>query len=222
MLLEIKYWIASFFIWLSGWNEDKDHTEARNYAKEHKKIMIIGEPHTHILDFFIMLMMSWYFKFENLRFFITSKHMYPIISILFNMLGAISVDRKKNKNGLVDAIVEEINKREGISVQIGPSGTREKTDKWRSGFYHIALKSNIPILCSYVDCKTKTFGFAAPFRLTGDYKKDMDKIRDIYQNKHGLNPENVSLIRIKEEEENNKGETPENNLRQRTQNHKVN
>ena len=201
MLLEIKYWFACFLVWLLGWKEDKNHIQELESVKNIKKIMIIGEPHTHILDFFVMLFMSWYFKFENLRFFITSKHMYPIISILFNMLGAISVDIKTNKNGLVDAIVEEINRREGISVQIAPSGTRGKTDKWRSGFYHIALKSNIPILCSYVDCKTKTFGFVAPFRLTGDYKKDMDKIRDIYQNKHGLNPENVSLIRIKEEEE---------------------
>ena len=147
--------------------------------------------------------------------------MYPIASIFLNMLGAISVNRKKNKNGLVNSIVEEINKREEISVQIGPSGTREKTDRWRSGFYHIAIKSNIPILCSYVDCKTKTFGFVAPFRLTGDYKKDMDKIRDIYKNKHGLNPENVSLIRIKEEE-NNEEEISENNLRKRKQNNEVN
>lgn len=199
MILEIKYWFAFFLTWLFGWKEDKDHQKELEYVKDIKKIMIIGEPHTHILDFFVMLFMSWYFKFENLRFFITSKHMYPGVSILMESLGAISVNNKKSKNGLVDVIVEEINNREKILVQIGPSGTREKTDKWRSGFYHIAYKSDIPILCSYIDSETKTFGFVSPFKLTGNYKQDMDKIRLIYKNKNGLNKNKNSTIMIKEE-----------------------
>ena len=165
-------------------------------------------------------MMAWYFQFEDLRFFITSKHMYPVISIFMNMVGAISVDNKKNKNGLVGAIVDEINNRDRISVQIGPSGTRERTDLWRSGFYHIATQADIPILCSYIDSETKTFGFVSPFKLTGNYKKDMDKIREIYKNKNGLNPENNSLVKIKEELEINQEKLEsENSLRQRKQNY---
>ena len=62
MLLEIKYWFACFLIWLSGWREDKNHKQEIDSSKNIKKIMIIGEPHTHILDFFVMLFMSWYFK----------------------------------------------------------------------------------------------------------------------------------------------------------------
>ena len=213
MLLYIKFLIANFFIWLSGWKADKDHKNELENTKKHNKIMIIGEPHTHILDFFVMLMMAWYFRFDNLRFFITSKHMYPGISFFMNMLGAITVDNKKDRNGLVDNIVTEIDKRDKISVQIGPSGTRDKTDRWRSGFYHIAIKSDIPILCSYIDSDTKTFGFVEPFKLTGDYTKDMDRIRSIYKNKKGLNPENNSLIKIKEEMICNKKESSDNNLK---------
>jgi len=127
--------------------------------------------------------------------------MYPGVSILMNMVGAIPVNNKNKKNGLVETIVKEINKRDKITVQIGPSGTRKKTDTWKSGFYHIAYNSDIPILCSYIDSETKTFGFSSPFKLTGNYKTDMDKIRIIYENKFGLNKYNNSTIVIKEESE---------------------
>ena len=53
-MLYLKFWIASFFIWLSGWKADKDHKIELENTKKHKKIIIIGEPHTHILDFFVM------------------------------------------------------------------------------------------------------------------------------------------------------------------------
>lgn len=202
MFLEIKYWFAYFMIWLSGWKEDKDHHIELESVKNIKKIMIIGEPHTHILDFFVMLFIFWYFKFENLKFFITSKYMYPGVSLFMNFVGAIWVENKKSKNSLVDNIIDEINKREKITLQIGPSGTRKKTDKWRSGFYHIAHKSDIPILCFYIDSKTKTFGFVSPFKLTGNYKQDMDRIRLIYKDKNGLNKDNNSIIMIKEELDN--------------------
>ena len=80
--------------------------------------------------------------------------MYPIVRILLNSLGAITVNRGQ-KNGLVDEIVKEINKKDKIFLQIGPSGKRAKTDKWRSGFYHIANNSGIPLVCGYIDSNTK-------------------------------------------------------------------
>ena len=167
MFLEIKYLFASFIFWILGWNSEKDYEKKEKEFKTLNKCLIIGEPHTSRLDFFMMIFMFWYYKIENRRFFINSKHMYPFLSIILDALGAITV-KANNKNGLVDEIVNEINRREKIFLQIGPSGTRKKTDRWRSGFYHIAHNSNIPIICAYIDCKTKTFGIETPFKLTGN------------------------------------------------------
>ena len=218
MLLEFKFWFASLVFWLFGWSPEKDYEKKRDEIKMLDKCLIIGEPHTHILDIFIMIFMFWYYKLENLRFFITSKHMDPVVRILLKSLGGITVNRGQ-KNGLVDEIVKEINKKDKIFLQIGPSGKRAKTDKWRSGFYHIANNSGIPLLCGYIDSNTKTFGIERPFKLTGNYKLDMDKIRGIYKGKDGLNKKNNSVICIKEEETENRNEDEisdnDSNLRNR-------
>jgi len=196
-LIYFKYLISKFIFWVLGWKNISNYNRVRKNINSNKKILVLGEPHTHILDFFLVKLIEWYYKVESVNFFITSKHMYPGISILLNYLGAIVV--KPKKSGLVDSCVEKIKKKDSIIVQIGPSGTRVKTDRWRSGFYHIALNSDIPIMCFFIDSRTKTFGSEEPFKLTGNYKKDMDKIRDIYNDKDGLDPKNNSLIRIKEE-----------------------
>ena len=126
--------------------------------------------------------------------------MYPGVHLLFKyLLGDPIIVNTCGKNNLVNNIVNEIKNRDKIFLQIAPSGTRIKTDMWKSGFYHIAFNADIHIVCSYIDSKTKTLGIAYPFKLTGDVTNDMDKIRSIYENKYGLNKDYTSTIFIKEE-----------------------
>ena len=58
-------------------------------------------------------------------------------------------------------------------LAITPEGTRSPNKKWKSGFYRIALKADIPIYLTFSDFKTKTAGFIGEFKPTGDFDKDI-------------------------------------------------
>jgi 1-acyl-sn-glycerol-3-phosphate acyltransferase len=200
MFIEFKYYIANFCLWLFGWKLDTFYNNYHLFDDKTKnsinKCIIISEPHTHFLDFFIMKALGWYLKI-NVTFMINSKFMIPGLSYILYFLGALPVNKKEK--GLTKSVVKEIQLREKIYLQLAPSGTRKKTDYWYSGFYYIALESNIPIVCTFIDCKTKTFGFSNPIYPTGNISGIMDEIREIYKDKTGFNENSNSTIILKEE-----------------------
>lgn len=82
-----------------------------------------------------------------------------------------------------------------------PKGTRSPRQYWKSGFYRIALKADLPLALGYVDAKTRTFGWGPSIRLSGDPKSDMDVIRAFYADKVGVNPQLASVPRLRLEDE---------------------
>jgi 1-acyl-sn-glycerol-3-phosphate acyltransferase len=63
---------------------------------------------------------------------------------------------------------------------IAPEGTRSKSDRWRTGFYHIANGAGVPISLAFMDYGRKVVGFGPIFTPTGDAEADMEVIRDFY------------------------------------------
>ena len=93
--------------------------------------------------------------------------------------------------------------------------------KWKTGFYHIAYKANIPILLVGVDFKKKKIGVINSLKPTGDIKKDMlfQAIFDnINQNQKNDLKKEISLLekdRIIEREKNEEAKINlENMMRQ--------
>ena len=48
-------------------------------------------------------------------------------------------------------------------MAIAPEGTRKKVDAWKTGFYYIAKKANVPILMFTLDLKIKKINFQSLF-----------------------------------------------------------
>ena len=63
-------------------------------------------------------------------------------------------------------------------LDIAPEGTREKVEKWKTGFYYIAHQSRIPIMMTSFDYKNKTVILNKAFYTSGDIKKDFEFLRD--------------------------------------------
>ncbi len=82
---------------------------------------------------------------------------------------------------------------------MSPSGTRDYTPMWKSGFYKIARAANVPVLLCYLDFKHKEAGIGTSYLLTGNVQEDMNFIRSFYSTVNGKFPEKVSKILIKEE-----------------------
>ena len=68
-------------------------------------------------------------------------------------------------------------------------GTRKKVERWRTGFYRIALEANVPIALGYLDYKKKVAGVTRLVHPTGDFEKDMQLIEAFYKEIHPKHPE---------------------------------
>ena len=116
------------------------------------------------------------------------------------MTGGIAVDRRA-AHGFVESAAEIITSRDTIALAIAASGTRSKVDYWKSGFYHIAMTAQVPIVCGYLDYGKKECGLGMAFIPTGDIKADMDRVREFYKDIRGKYPEKRSRIRLRAEDE---------------------
>ena len=91
---------------------------------------------------------------------------------------------------MVDQTVAKFRENENLVVLIPPEGTRSRVKRWKSGFYHIANNAQVPILLGYIDAVKKEAGLADFFQPTGNMEADIEKIREFYRAKAGINPEN--------------------------------
>ena len=79
-------------------------------------------------------------------------------------------------------------------LALAPEGTRSYRPSWRSGFYHLALAAQVPLLIVYFDYPNKEIGVVDTIELTGEPELDMAALRAAYQGHHGLHPELAAPI----------------------------
>jgi len=180
-------WLAKSIFFVLGW-------EIVGKLPEQKKFIIIIAPHTSNWDFFMFILVK--FACEIKVCFI-GKHTIFIgpIGWILKRLGGIPVERSSSHN-IVDTIVSEFLKRESMIFALSPEGTRSYLDHWKSGFYHIARKANIPVVTAYLDTSTKTIGWGPSFIMTDDKHKNLDEIRLFYSDKIGFKPHKYSQARF--------------------------
>ena len=97
-------------------------------------------------------------------------------------------------------MIEAFDDNDELVLMVPAEGTRSHVDYWKSGFYRIAVGADVPVVLSYLDFSKKVGGIGPALRMTGDIAADMDKIRAFYAGKQGFKPENVGVIRLREED----------------------
>jgi len=162
--------------------------------KEKKYVIIIG-PHTSNWDFIIFLLVKSSYK---LKLVFIGKHTIFIwpFSLFLRKIGGIPVERSGAHN-VVDTIVDEFALRDEMIFALSPEGTRSYLDHWKSGFYHIATKANVPVQCAFLDVRSKKLGWGPMFHLTDNKDVDLEKIASFYSDKIGFKPEKSSKIIFK-------------------------
>lgn len=128
------------------------------------------------------------------------KHMLfiPPWGWFMRMLGGIPVDRR-SPHSLVMQMVEKFKSSDRLILAVPPEGTRSKVKLWKSGFYHIAAQSKVPIGLAYLDYKRKLCGLGMFVLPGGNVNEDMNRIRDFYRGIRGKYPELESEPRLQEE-----------------------
>ncbi len=122
--------------------------------------------------------------------FIGKKELFrPPFGWYFRMVGGSPVDRSGKQNK-VDAIVELFENNEIFRLALSPEGTRKKTEKWKTGFYYIALQAKVPIIMVSFDFGPKKVKISESFYPCGNFDEDFRKIYKYYKGVQGKIPEN--------------------------------
>ncbi len=187
VLMQIPGWIA---LKLFGWKT------VNKLPADVKKCVMIAAPHTSNWDLYFTRAAFAVLKIP-VRFTIKKEWIRTPIGIFLLFLGAIPIDRKpkgmKKPISMTDAMVNLFEHREQLTVLVTPEGTRSYQDRWRSGFYHVAQKANVPIALGYLDYKNKVAGVGGVVYLSGDMQADMKKIMEFYATISPKYPEKFSI-----------------------------
>lgn len=152
-----------------------------------KKAVLIAVPHTSWQDFFIGLLLR---KVIDVKcHFIAKKELFVgPLGWYFRKIGGSPLDRTSGQNK-VDAIAQMFNDKQEFRLALSPEGTRKKVEKWKTGFYYIALKAKVPIIMFTLDFKNKKNHISNPFFPTGNIEKDLKYMHNFYQGVIGKIPE---------------------------------
>lgn len=177
----MKPLLGKIILKIMGWKSE--------YPKEYQidKFVIIAAPHTSNWDLLFALAVFWKLKIP-MKYFIKDSFTKPPHGWFFKMIGAIGVDRKKAGN-LVHHAAATLQKMDHIALMVPAEGTRSYVKKWKTGFYHIAKKANVPVALGYLDYKNKIAGVGGLVYLTDNFENDMKIIEDFYQKIEGKHPE---------------------------------
>jgi len=153
---------------LMGW---KIIGDVPNYPK----LILIGAPHTSNWDYLLFL---YGITTRRLRINVLIKDtlFWPPLGTILRLLGGIPINRRKNYN-VIKQVIEFIDNVDETIILIMPEGTRAYTEKWKSGFYHIADGAKVPLILAKVDVKNKAIRVGEEFPISGDYEKDIVKIQ---------------------------------------------
>lgn len=147
------------------------------------KSVLMMAPHTSVMDFVIGLSAMNYYDLHANTIIKKEFFVFPL-NLLLRKLGGIPVDRKHARN-FVSYAADVIKKRDRITLIICPEGTRKRVEKWKRGFYQIAMEAGVPISLGYIDYHTRTCGIMSIFHPTGDYEKDIQEIQKQYYGLEG-------------------------------------
>lgn len=150
-----------------------------------KKYIIIVAPHTSNWDFPLGVAVRSIMGFKSN--FLGKKELFaPPFGWIFKRLGGFPVDRSRSSH-LVDEVAEIIKREDHFVIAVAPEGTRKNVLKWKTGFYHIAVKAGIPIVMAGMDYSRKTVFWSAPFHPSGDLAADAIIMQDFFKTIVGKN-----------------------------------
>lgn len=181
--------VRRFVLWLyrrKGW-------AVEGQAPQALRCVIVGAPHTSNWDFVFFIGATHEFGIEPSFMGKNSLFRWPLRRFMFDM-GGVPVDRSKRGN-YVEELAGEFARREELRLVIAPEGTRGPVPKWRSGFYHIALAANVPIVCAWVDLPGRRGGLGPEIELTGDFDADFKRIASFYRSVMPDHPKLQALYR---------------------------
>ncbi len=158
-----------------------------NISEETKKCILLVVPHTSWHDFYIGVFTRGILgKDMN---FVAKKELFIFpFGYYFQWMGGAPLNRSKNENK-VEVIAKIFEQKKEFRLAIAPEGTREKVNKWKTGFYYIAKEANIPVVPVAFDWKNRAVKIGEPYFVTENLEKDIAILEKHFEGVIGKVPE---------------------------------
>ena len=176
--------IASYLLKIAGWR-------TVGHIPDIPQAVVLALPHSSNMDGVYAIPSLFAL---DLKISIMGKHTLfkvPLLAQLLRWIGIIPIDRG-NKGSVLQASIDKFKTGEPLFLGLSPEGTRKYTERWKTGFYYLALGANVPILPVALDYKTKEVRFLSLVYPTGDIEADLLKIYTQYRGVIPRHPERLS------------------------------
>jgi 1-acyl-sn-glycerol-3-phosphate acyltransferase len=178
--------LSRFIFWITGWSFNDQ------WPKNVKKAVLIAVPHTSNWDL-LYARAAFYLMEIPVKFTIKQEVMVGPLGWLIKGLGGIGIDRKRipggRKQTYTEAMITMLKESDDLVVMVTPEGTRSAVTKWKTGFYHIAMGAEVPILVGYLDYKKKEAGIGPCIYPNGNMDEQVDELKAFAKTINPKHPE---------------------------------
>ncbi|MCH7403752.1 1-acyl-sn-glycerol-3-phosphate acyltransferase [Belliella kenyensis] len=178
--------LSRVVFWLTGWKF------VSTWPKSMTKAVLIAIPHTSNWDL-LYARAAFYLMDVPVKFTIKKEVMVGPLGWLIKGLGGIAIDRKKTagkrKQTYTELMINLLKESDELVMMVTPEGTRSYAPKWKSGFYHIALGANVPIVVGYLDYKKKEAGIGPIIIPNGNMDDQIEEMKAFGRNVTGKYPD---------------------------------
>jgi 1-acyl-sn-glycerol-3-phosphate acyltransferase len=155
-------------------------------------------PHTSNWDFLTAMLCKWTMGLPVHFWCKDSLVKVPLFGRWLKWIGGVPIDRSSPR-GVVGAMTEVFaeHQRAGTFLWLGlsPEGTRKRTDGWRSGFYQLAMATQLPLAIVRFDYGQKVLKFECFVKLTGNVDVDYAYLQKMYEGVEGFHIDNAAPIK---------------------------
>ena len=176
--------IGQFILNILGW-------KIVGQLPDHKKLIIVGMPHTSNWDF-IIAMASIQSVGLKVSYMMKKEAFFWPLGGLFKWMGGIPIDRS-SKNDITTQMVEYFENHDNVWLGITPEGTRSKVKRYKKGYLRIAKAADVPIAVIGINGATKEVILPGGVWEMNEDNNDLEnaKIKAfVDENFVGINPEN--------------------------------
>ncbi len=158
-------------LWIGGWRVVGEFPDL-------PRLVIIAAPHSSAWDAIWGLAVKLALGID-LVFMAKREVFVGPVGWLLRWLGGIPIDRKA-PGGVAAQIAGRMRSREQMWFALAPEGTRRHVTRWKTGFWHIARRADVPVLCAWFHYPDRTVGLGPLVELTDDVDADLARLRTIY------------------------------------------
>ena len=133
------------------------------------RCVVVFYPHTSNWDFPFGSMAKWLVG-VHFRFIAKDSLFDTPLGPWLRRWGGIPVDRSGG-TGVIARLAASFAEHDDFRLVVAPEGTRSRTERWKSGFYHLARAANVPLALSFIDYRRRETGVGGYVDLTGRHAK---------------------------------------------------